>query len=55
VLHTSGEPVRLPLDEVMADKDIRLFTAFHGENVSFAVARMSGEVLAYPVTRVEVE
>jgi energy-coupling factor transport system substrate-specific component len=55
VLHTVGEPVRLPMDEVMADKDIRLFTAFHGENVSFAVARMNGKVLAYPVTRVEVE
>jgi ABC-type thiamin/hydroxymethylpyrimidine transport system permease subunit/DMSO/TMAO reductase YedYZ molybdopterin-dependent catalytic subunit len=55
VLHTEGEPVRLPLDEVMADKDIRLFTAFHGADVSFAVARMGGEVLAYPVTRIEVE
>lgn len=55
VLHTDGEPVRLPLDEVMDDKDVRLFTAFHGADVRFAVARMSGEVIAYPVTRIEVE
>ena len=55
VLHADGEPVRLPLDEVMADKDVRLFTAFHGAEVSFAVARMDGQVLAYPVTRIEVE
>jgi DMSO/TMAO reductase YedYZ molybdopterin-dependent catalytic subunit len=55
VLHTDGQAVELPLDEAMSDKDIRLFTAFHGEKVSFAVARMSGDVLAYPVTRIEVE
>jgi ABC-type thiamin/hydroxymethylpyrimidine transport system permease subunit/DMSO/TMAO reductase YedYZ molybdopterin-dependent catalytic subunit len=55
VLYTEAEPVRLPLDEVLADKDVRLFTAFHGADVSFAVARMNGQVLAYPVTRIEVE
>jgi DMSO/TMAO reductase YedYZ molybdopterin-dependent catalytic subunit len=55
VLHADGEPVRLSLDEVVADKDVRLFTAFHGEDISFAVARMDGEVIAYPVRRIEVE
>jgi ABC-type thiamin/hydroxymethylpyrimidine transport system permease subunit/DMSO/TMAO reductase YedYZ molybdopterin-dependent catalytic subunit len=55
VLYTDGEPVRLPLDEVLNDKDVRLFTAFQGTDVSFAVARMEGQVLAYPVTRIEVQ
>jgi energy-coupling factor transport system substrate-specific component len=55
VLHTGGEPVRLSLDEVLADKDIRLFTAFHGADVSFAVARMDGQVLASDVTSIEVQ
>jgi ABC-type thiamin/hydroxymethylpyrimidine transport system permease subunit/DMSO/TMAO reductase YedYZ molybdopterin-dependent catalytic subunit len=55
VLHTEGQPVHLPLDEVMADKDVRLYTAFDGAEASFAVARMDGQVLAYPVKRIEVE
>jgi ABC-type thiamin/hydroxymethylpyrimidine transport system permease subunit/DMSO/TMAO reductase YedYZ molybdopterin-dependent catalytic subunit len=55
VIHTEGQAVRLPLEEVLADKDVRLFTAFHGEDVTFALARMDGQVLAYPVTRIEVE
>ncbi|MEJ2210915.1 MAG: ECF transporter S component [Anaerolineae bacterium] len=55
VLHTGGQPLRLPLDEVLADKDVRLFTIFQGTDVSFAVARVGGQVLAYPVTHIEVE
>jgi ABC-type thiamin/hydroxymethylpyrimidine transport system permease subunit len=55
VIHTEGQPLRLSLEEVLDDKDVRLFTAFHGEDVGFALARMDGRVLAYPVIRVEVE
>jgi ABC-type thiamin/hydroxymethylpyrimidine transport system permease subunit/DMSO/TMAO reductase YedYZ molybdopterin-dependent catalytic subunit len=55
VIHTEGQPVRLPLEEVLGDKDVRLFTAFQGADVTFALARMDGQVLAYPVTHIEVE
>jgi ABC-type thiamin/hydroxymethylpyrimidine transport system permease subunit/DMSO/TMAO reductase YedYZ molybdopterin-dependent catalytic subunit len=55
VIYTEGQALRLALAEVLEDNDLRLFTAFQGEDVAFALARMDGEVLAYPVTRVEVE
>ena len=48
------EPVSLPLSEVLADDDLRLFTIIGDEDISFALARLSGEVLAYPVTGIEV-
>jgi len=54
VVHTGGEPVSLPLAEVVSDKDLRLFTIIGESDVTFALARMDGQVLAARVTRVEV-
>ncbi len=54
LVHTPTEPVELPLDEVLGDDDLRLFTVIGEENVSFALARMDGSVLAARVTRIEV-
>jgi ABC-type thiamin/hydroxymethylpyrimidine transport system permease subunit/DMSO/TMAO reductase YedYZ molybdopterin-dependent catalytic subunit len=54
VLHTGGKPVSLPLANVLADDDVRVFTVIGAETVTFAVARMNGEVIAPSVTRMEV-
>lgn len=60
-----GEPVSLSLSEVMEDDKLRIFTIIDGrleagstseaEALSFAVARMNGEILARQVTRIEVQ
>jgi hypothetical protein len=55
VLHTDGEPVSLPLADILADDDIRLFTIIGETDVTFALARIEGEVLAAQVTRIEVK
>lgn len=44
----------LPLDQVLADKDLRLFTIMGSADVSFALARMGGEVVVAELGRVEV-
>jgi len=54
VVHTGAEPLSLPLGEVLADDDLRLFTVIGEATVTFALARMDGEVLAPQVTRIEV-
>ncbi len=55
VVHTDGELITLPLADVLADDDLRLFTVIGEADVTFALARMSGEVLAARVTRIEVK
>jgi hypothetical protein len=55
VLHTDGEPASLPLKDVLEDDDLRIFTIIGEANVSFAIARMGGEVIAPRVTRIEVQ
>jgi ABC-type thiamin/hydroxymethylpyrimidine transport system permease subunit/DMSO/TMAO reductase YedYZ molybdopterin-dependent catalytic subunit len=55
VVHTGGEPVSLPLAEVLADDGLRIFTVIGDDDVTFALARMDGEVLAASVTRIEVK
>jgi ABC-type thiamin/hydroxymethylpyrimidine transport system permease subunit len=55
VLYTDGEPVSLTLAEVLNNDDIRLFTIIGADSISFAVARMSGEVIAPQVIRVEIQ
>jgi ABC-type thiamin/hydroxymethylpyrimidine transport system permease subunit len=54
VLHTDEEPLSLPLASVLADDDVRIFSIIGEGDVSFAVARMNGEVIAAPVRRIEV-
>jgi hypothetical protein len=50
----NGEPVSMPLADVLGDDDLRIFTIIGGTDVSFAVARMNGEVILPRVTRIEV-
>jgi energy-coupling factor transport system substrate-specific component len=53
--HTGGEPVSLPLSEVLADDSLRIFTVIGEDDVTFALARMEGDVLAPEVTGIEVK
>ena len=55
VVQTGNEPLSLSLAKVLADDDIRLFTIIGEADVTFALARMGGQVLANRVTGIEVE
>jgi hypothetical protein len=54
VLHTNGESVSIPLADVLGDDDLRIFTIIGEADVSFAAARMGGEVIVPRVTRIEI-
>jgi ABC-type thiamin/hydroxymethylpyrimidine transport system permease subunit/DMSO/TMAO reductase YedYZ molybdopterin-dependent catalytic subunit len=54
LLYTNGELLSVPLADAMADDDLRLFTVIGEQELTFALARMDGEVLAAEVTRIEV-
>jgi hypothetical protein len=54
VAYTDDGPIELPLSEILADDDVRLFTVIGDESIIFALARMDGTVLAPGVTRIEV-
>lgn len=53
-LLTGGDPVTLPLADVLGDDSVRIFTIIDPAAVSFAVARMDGQVLAPHVLGIEV-
>ncbi len=55
VVHTGDGPLSLPLAEVLDDEDLRLFTIIGEDDVTFALARMDGRVLAAQVTEIEVK
>jgi DMSO/TMAO reductase YedYZ molybdopterin-dependent catalytic subunit len=55
LLETGGEALTLPLAEVLADDGLRLFTVIGEADVTFALARMEGEVLAARVKRIKVQ
>ncbi len=54
LVYTSTGLLSLPLSEVLADDELRLFTVIGEADVTFALARMDGEVLAARVERIEV-
>ncbi len=54
LLFTNGEPVSMSLADVLGDDDLRIFTIIEGTDVSFAVARMGGDVILSRITRIEV-
>ncbi len=54
-LQTGGEALSLPLDDVLNDDDVRLFTIIGETDVTFALGRMDGQVLAAKVARIEVK
>jgi len=54
LLETDSEPISLPLADVLDDDDLRIFTVIGDADISFAVARMNGQVLARRVTGIDV-
>jgi energy-coupling factor transport system substrate-specific component len=54
LLETAGDPVTLPLVEVLDDDDLRIFAIIGPEEVAFAVARLEGAVIAAQVRGIEV-
>jgi ABC-type thiamin/hydroxymethylpyrimidine transport system permease subunit len=54
ILYGEGEEISLGLDEILADDEIRIFTIIDQDEISFAVARMDGEVISAQVSRIEV-
>ncbi|HUW08582.1 MAG TPA: hypothetical protein VM537_02590, partial [Anaerolineae bacterium] len=54
LLEAGGESISLPLAEVLGDDDLRIFTVIGDADISFALARMSGQVLAKRVVAIEV-
>jgi ABC-type thiamin/hydroxymethylpyrimidine transport system permease subunit len=54
LLYANGEPVSMPIADVLGDDDLRIFTIIGGTDVSFAVARMDGEVILSRITHIEV-
>ena len=55
VLYGNGETRSMPLSSVLEDDDVRIFTIIGEAGVSFAVARIDGEVIAARVARIEVQ
>ncbi|MEJ5310605.1 MAG: ECF transporter S component [Anaerolineae bacterium] len=55
ILYTDGDPVTLPLRDVMGSDDVRIFTVVGADRISFAVAQMSGIVIAPQIIRIEVK
>ena len=51
---SSTESQTLPWSEINNDDDLRLFTVIEEDQISFALARMSGEVLLFPLSEIEV-
>ena len=54
VAESAVRQLTIPLDDVLADEKIRLFTVIKNDDVRFAIARESGEVLLDAVTSIEV-
>jgi ABC-type thiamin/hydroxymethylpyrimidine transport system permease subunit/DMSO/TMAO reductase YedYZ molybdopterin-dependent catalytic subunit len=54
VVHAEGKSVSLSLVEVLPDKDLRIFTVIGASQITFALARMDGEVLLPAISSIEV-
>jgi ABC-type thiamin/hydroxymethylpyrimidine transport system permease subunit len=54
IIYTDGEPLSYSLTKVLGDDDLRLFTIIGKSDVTFALARIDGQVLAARVRSIEV-
>lgn len=48
------DEVLLPWSEVAENDDLRIFTIVQGDGLSYALGKMSGEVLVYPLSVIEI-
>ncbi|MBG0786223.1 MAG: hypothetical protein H0S79_14095, partial [Anaerolineaceae bacterium] len=51
----SDEGITLSWDELDQNDDIRLFTVIDEDSISYALAKMSGDVVLYPVTQINIQ
>ena len=51
----ADDGVTLSWDEIDQNDDIRLFTVIGEDSISYALARMSGDVLLFPVSQVDIQ
>ena len=54
VFSNSDEETTLPWSELDGNDDIRLFTVIGTDSISYALAQMSGDVLLFPVTEIDI-
>jgi len=54
-LHTPGDPITLPLSEVLNSDEVRIYTVVGADHITFAIARKNGTVIAPQVTGIEVD
>lgn len=55
IFHTAGEPLSLPLNDVLRSDDVRIFTVVGADRIIFAVGRINGTLITPQVTRIEVD
>jgi len=55
ILSNSQEQIEIPLNEIMKDKEIRLFSIMSGNEMSFSVASMDGKVYITKITKIDIE
>ena len=51
----SDEGITLSWDELDQNDDIRLFTVIGEDSISYALAKMSGDVILFPVTQIDIQ
>jgi energy-coupling factor transport system substrate-specific component len=53
--HNQTESTSLPWSEVDQNDDLRIFTVVGIQDITYAIAEMSGSVILYPVSEIEIE
>ena len=54
VFRNDDEEMSLPWSDLDENDDIRIFTVIGTDSISYALAEMSGDVLLYPITEIEI-
>ena len=54
LVQAEDQPISLPLADVLDDDDLRIFTVIGESDVTFALARMDGQVLVSQMTGIQV-
>jgi hypothetical protein len=54
VFKNTDEEISLPWSNLNENDNIRIFTVIGMDSITYALAEMSGDVLLYPVTEIEI-
>lgn len=52
LIENNSDSITLPLDDALGDEDVRIFTIIDQASVTFALARLSGEVMLPQITAI---